>query len=203
MRDDFVKAIARAAEGRSHWLQRDSYAPIALETFAKYLDDFDPVSLLDVGCGQGHDVAAFAALGIECEGIEINPRYIKEGRKRFPGIPISQGNAEKLPFPEDRFLLVYCRNLIFCTEPSKSLPEIARVLRPGGVGHVSLDAEIIQLSDGSVLHASDIERMLSLLPGCEILEREYRERIDQEPTPHRHRYYDVYFRKRPRNTDRD
>lgn len=195
VREDFVKAVAGAGEGKSHWLQRDSYAPVALEKFLIYAGNANG-TLLDVGCGQGHDVAAFAALGVDCEGVEINPRYLKEGRKRFPEIRIKQGNAESLPYPDDQFSFVYCRNLIFCTEPGKSLPELVRVLRPGGIGHVSLDARIVQLRDGALLHSSSPETLLALLPDCEILESSYLERIDEHPTPHRHEYYDVYFRKR-------
>lgn len=196
VREDFVKAVVTAGEGQSHWLYRDSYVPLALEKFSAYFKDRGHLSVLDVGCGQGHDVAAFGALGVDCEGVEINPRYLKEGRRRFPGIKLSQANAEKLSFPDGQFPLVYCRNLVFCTDPKRSLPELVRVLRRGGVGHVSLDASIVQLRDNSLLHAASIDEMLELLAPCEILENEYRERIDQEPTPHRHEYYDVYFRKR-------
>jgi ubiquinone/menaquinone biosynthesis C-methylase UbiE len=195
VRNDFIKAIAGVAEGQSHWLHRDSYVPIALAKFKSYLKEFDAASVLDIGCGQGYDVAAFIALGMQCEGVEINPRYVKEGRKLFPNAKITSANAERLPFADGSFALVYCRNLIFCTDPKKSLAELQRVLRPGGIGHVSLDGKIVQLGDGSLLHSADIDQMLTLLTGCEILEKEYRERVDEDPSPHRHHYYDVYFRK--------
>jgi ubiquinone/menaquinone biosynthesis C-methylase UbiE len=196
VRDDFVKAIITAGEGRSHWLHRESYVPTAMKTFSAYVEDWQNLSVLDVGCGQGHDVAAFSVFGIDAEGIEINPRYLKEGRKVFPGIKLKHGNAEKLPYPDDRFSLVYCRNLVFCTDPRRSLPELVRVVRRGGVGHVSLDVKIVQLSDDSLLHSASMEEMLALLPACEILQNDYCERVDDEPTPHRHQYHDVYFRKR-------
>ena len=200
VRDDFTKAVGSAAEGESHWLHRESYAPIALDKFQIYLKDFSDASVLDVGCGQGHDVAQFIALGIGCEGVEINPRYVKAGRTLFPSAKITSANAERLPYADESFALVYCRNLVFCTDPKKSLPELVRVLRPGGVGHVSLDEKIIQLSDASLLHSADVDEMLTFLARCEILEKEYRERDDDDPTPHRHHYYDVYFRKSAANS---
>jgi ubiquinone/menaquinone biosynthesis C-methylase UbiE len=195
VRADFTRAVVSAGEGQSHWLRRESYAPVAFEKFKAYMKNLDGASVLDIGCGQGHDVAAFVALGMECEGVEINPRYVKEGRNLFPAAKITKGNAESLPYPDASFALVYCRNLVFGTDPKKTLPELQRVLHPEGVGHVTLDEKIIQLSDGSVLHSANIDEMLALLCGCEILEKEYRERIDEDPTPHRHHYYDVYFRK--------
>ncbi len=183
VRDDFTKAVASAAEGQSHWLHRQSYTPIALKKFKIYLKDFSGASVLDVGCGQGHDVAEFLALGIGCEGVEINPRYVKAGRKLFPTAKITLANAESLPYGDESFALVYCRNLVFCTDPKKVLPELVRVLRPGGVGHVSLDEKIIELRDESLLHSADVDEMLTLLARCEILEKEYRERDDDDPTP--------------------
>jgi len=195
VREDFTKAIAGAGKGRSHWLRRQSYVPIAVEKFAKYFGSLEGASVLDLGCGQGHDVADFMALGVDCEGVEINPRYIKEGADLFPGVKITKGTAESLPYSDNSFALVYCRNLVFCTDATKSLPELRRVLRPGGVGHVSLDEKIVQLSDQSLLYSADVEEMIKLLTGCEILEKEYLERVDQEPYPHRHHYYDIYFRR--------
>ena len=195
VRDDFVKAVATAGEGQSHWLHRQSYVPVAIEKFKTYVGPLDGMSVLDVGCGQGHDVAEFMALGMECEGLELNPRYVKEGRRLFPNAKITKGNAESLPYADGSFALVYSRNLVFCTDPKKSLPELLRVLRRGGVGHVSLDEKIVQLSDNAVLHSAGIDELVALLAGCEILEKEYRERVDEEPTPHCHYYYDVYFRK--------
>ena len=194
-RDDFNRAVAGAGEGQSHWLHRQSYVPTALEKFKSYGGSLDGAAVLDVGCGQGHDVAEFIARGIDCEGVEINPRYVKEGRKLFPNAKINRGNAESLSHADGSFALVYCRNLVFCTDPKKSLPELRRVLRPGGVGHVSLDEKIVQLSDDTLLHSADIDEMVALLSGCKILEMEYGERVDEDPTPHRHHYYDVYFRK--------
>lgn len=202
VRDDFVKAVATAGEGQSHWLHRQSCVPVAIEKFKTYVGPLDGMSVLDVGCGQGHDVAEFIAFGMECEGLEINPRYVKEGRRLFPNAKITKGSAESLPYADGSFALVYCRNLVFCTDPKKCLPELRRVLRPGGVGHVSLDEKIIQLSDDALLHSAGIDEMVALLSGCEILEKEYRERVDEAPTPHRHHYYDLYFRKRDGNRTR-
>src|SRR6185503_5496043 len=187
--------VATAGEGQSHWLHRQSHVPVAIEKFKTYVGPLDGMSVLDVGCGQGHDVAEFIAFGMECEGLEINPRYVKEGRRLFPNAKITKGNAESLPYADGSFALVYCRNLVFCTDAKKSLPELLRVLRCGGIGHVSLDKKIVQLSDNAVLHSAGFDELIALLSDCEILETQYRERVDEDPTPHRHHYYDVYFRK--------
>lgn len=200
IRNDFNQAVIRAGERRSHWLQRQSYVPVAYKRFKAYLTDFTRPRLLDVGCAQGHEVREFIALGVDAEGVEINPRYVKAGRLLFPGIKITSGNAERLEQPDDYFDLVYCRNVVFSTDPQKSLPELKRVLRPGGIGHVTLDKKIVRLNDHSLLHSAEIDTMVALLTGCEVLAKEYHERIDDEPWRHRHHYYDVYFKKLSRHS---
>jgi len=195
IRKDFNRAVIQAGQRKPHWLQRQSYVPVACENFKTYLKDCPRPRLLDIGCGQGHEVKEFIALGIDAEGVEINPRYVKAGRTLFPEIKIKPGNAENLDYPADNFDLVYCRNVVFSTDPKKSLPELERVLRPGGIGHATLDKRIVRLNDHSLLHSAEIDEVLALLIGCEVLAKNYQERIDEEPWRHRHDYYDIYFRK--------
>jgi len=200
IRDDFNRVVIRSGARKSHWLQRQSYVPVAYEKFKTYLNDCPHPRLLDVGCAQGHEVREFIALGIDAEGVEINPRKVKAGRTLFPDIKMRSGNVETLDYPADSFDLVYCRNVVFATDPKKSLPELERVLRPGGIGHVTLDKKIVRLKDDSLLHSANIDEMLALLTGCEVLAKQYQERIDDEPWRHRHHYYDIYFRKLPRKS---
>lgn len=192
--DDDRQVIEDAAEGESHWLHRESYAPLAAKEFASYISKTNDLRLLDAGCGQGHDVRKFIELGFRAEGIDLSSKFLAEGRKLFPDINISEGDIEALPFADDEFDLVYCRNVIFYTLPEKSITELQRVLRPGGIGHLSLDEKIIKLEDDSMIHSADVEKMCALLDKSEIVSKEYKERVDQTPWPHRHYYYDVYFR---------
>lgn len=200
IREDFSQAVLKAGDRNSHWLRRPSYVAVAYRRFKAYLHDFGRPRLLVIGCAQGHEVKDFVTLGVDAEGVEINPRYVKAGRALFPGIKIRSGNAERLDYPEASFDLVYCRNVVFSTDPQKCLPELQRVLRPGGIGHVTLDEQIVKLADHSLLHSAQIDEVLALLAGCEIIAKEYQERIDPEPWSHRHHYFDVYFKKRCRDS---
>lgn len=203
IRNDFNQAVIHAGQGNAHWLKRESYVRIAYERFKAYLTNSTCPRLLVVGCAQGHEVKEFTVLGVDTDGVEINPRYVRAGRLLFPDIKIKPGSVEKLDYPVDTFDLVYCRNVIFSTDPKKSLPELERVLRPGGIGHVTLDKRIVRLNDRSLLHFANIDEMLALLSGCEVLAKEYQERIDEEPWRHKHHYYDIYFRKLSRESEED
>jgi SAM-dependent methyltransferase len=48
-------------------------------------------------------------------------------------MPLVQGSAEELPFADARFDLVFCdHGATSFTDPHATVPEVARVLRPGG-----------------------------------------------------------------------
>lgn len=92
--------------------------------------------VLDVGCGTG--VLARAAAervgpaGRVC-GLDPNDGMRAVARRRCPGVELVEGVAEELPFPDDSFDRVVCQfALMFFTDRTRGLQEMARVLRPGG-----------------------------------------------------------------------
>ena len=151
--------------------------------------------LIDVGCAQGRDVFELISYGIKAEGIDNNLKYLVEGRKMYPNILLTAGNVESLPFRESSFDAILCKNVIFNVNPQRALPELQRILKPGGVGIVSLDEKIIKIDDNSILHSANLDDMLSLLAHSEILERRYGERVDEKPWQHKQYFIDVVFRK--------
>jgi SAM-dependent methyltransferase len=92
-----------------------------------------PVHFLDVGAGSGYHVRRAAELGCLAVGIDLSLHACRMGSDRVPG-RLWQGDAEWLPFRENRFDLVFCQQLIeHVVYPERVLAEIARVLRPGGL----------------------------------------------------------------------
>ncbi len=96
--------------------------------------------VLDVGTGPGRLAillakeggAAVATLEFEGAGIEVARRNARaagvEDRLRF-----LQGDAARLPFPDEGFDLVASANLIHhMAEPARAVGEMVRVCRPGG-----------------------------------------------------------------------
>lgn len=87
-------------------------------------------SVLDVGTGTGVFTEAFAAAGLEAEGVDANPEILAEARRLLPAIPFHEGLAETLPFPADSFDLVFMGLLLHETDdPLASLREATRVSR--------------------------------------------------------------------------
>jgi SAM-dependent methyltransferase len=93
--------------------------------------------VLDLGCGQGNTSRLLAAQfpGAEVTGIEYDASLVSHARtqSKNPRVRFEQGDAAKLPFPEESFDLVFTRYLlVHVPEPDHVIGEMFRVLRPGG-----------------------------------------------------------------------
>jgi SAM-dependent methyltransferase len=49
-------------------------------------------SILDVGCGTGAHLAAFAGLGFEVEGVELSEAMLAQCRRTVPSVPVHAGD---------------------------------------------------------------------------------------------------------------
>jgi SAM-dependent methyltransferase len=93
--------------------------------------------VLDVGCGQGVDLANFATAGATAVGIDLTPRHVELARSHLSSMSLRasvvEGDAEALPFAEGSFDRVVSNGVLHHTPNfDRALDEIARVLRSGG-----------------------------------------------------------------------
>src|SRR4051812_35664119 len=93
--------------------------------------------VLDVGCGQGIDVARYALAGANVTGIDLTPRHVALARSHMAALgldaEIVQGDAERLPFADGTFDRASSTGVLHHTpDMPAALREIRRVLRPGG-----------------------------------------------------------------------
>ncbi len=89
--------------------------------------------LLEVGCREGHFVAAARDGGWEATGVEVEVEPARFGRERF-GIDIRVGTLEEARLPDAHFDAVYANEVWeHLRDPVTVTREVARVLRPGGV----------------------------------------------------------------------
>jgi len=103
-------------------------------------DDRGPeVSVLDVGCGTGNNLADFIKYGYLPEklfGMDINKNQLKGTHQLHSNLNIITGDAFYMPFPSDTFDICLAFDLFAVIEPKKRkliADEIRRVLKPGGV----------------------------------------------------------------------
>jgi ubiquinone/menaquinone biosynthesis C-methylase UbiE len=120
---------------------RAAYAPWMAEELGYH--DAKGLHILDVGCGQGIDVANFARAGASVTGIDLTPRHVELAQRHLEALglqaSIVEGDAERLPFPDRSFDRVTSNGVLHHTPRiEKALAEILRVLRPGGEARIIL-----------------------------------------------------------------
>lgn len=99
--------------------------------------DLSGKQVLEVSCGHGGGAAYLVRTfgPASYTGLDFNPDGIAFARKRhnLPGLDFVHGDAENLPFPDESFDAVINIEASH-TYPhfDRFLPEMARVLRPGG-----------------------------------------------------------------------
>ncbi len=94
-------------------------------------------SVLELGCGAAQWSAALAGRGARVTGIDVSAAQLGLARAHLAEREVSahlvQGSAEELPFRDRSFDLVMCdHGALSFADPRAAIPEVARVLRPGG-----------------------------------------------------------------------
>jgi demethylmenaquinone methyltransferase / 2-methoxy-6-polyprenyl-1,4-benzoquinol methylase len=89
--------------------------------------------ILDVAAGTGTSSVALARSGAEVIALDFSSGMVAEGRRKHKKIEFVEGDAEKLPFPDNQFDAVTISfGLRNVNEPKVALAEMYRVLKPGG-----------------------------------------------------------------------
>ena len=83
-------------------------------------------SVLDIGTGTGLFAQQFAALGLQVTGLDANPEMLAAARQHVPGGVFEEGVAEKLPFPDGSFDLVFMGLLLHETDDRQAALREAR-----------------------------------------------------------------------------
>ena len=94
-------------------------------------------NILDYGCGNGWTAMLLAtkvkwvyAFDISTGQIRVLQKYVKENR--FSNIIYSVADGSHIPFPDDSFQYIFGNAILHHIPLRQCLPEIARVLKPGG-----------------------------------------------------------------------
>ena len=128
---DRSAAEAWAAE-RVKWGMWDTY-----EDDVGVLGDVRGLDVVELGCGTAYFSAWLARRGARPVGVDVTPAQLETARRlqRETGLefPLVEANAEDVPLPDASFDLAISEYgaSIWC-DPSRWIPEAARLLRPDG-----------------------------------------------------------------------
>lgn len=88
-------------------------------------------SILDLGCGIGTYVRMFRRFSDDVHGVDVDPDRVARASESLPNIQV--GFGERLPFPDERFDVVFLNEVIeHVDDDRRTTAECVRVLRPGG-----------------------------------------------------------------------
>jgi len=133
--------VGDVAEGTREWFDRIEEHRYRVEPFIHSVAQFTRhhgKKILEVGVGAGTDHLQWARAGCQCHGVDLTEAAIETTRQHLAMYGFSSVlqriDAEKLPFADESFDLVYSWGVIHHSErPEDIVREIHRVLNPGGV----------------------------------------------------------------------
>jgi SAM-dependent methyltransferase len=94
--------------------------------------------VLELGCGAAQWSILLAKQGARIVGLDNSARQLEHARERMAeagvGFPLVHAPAESVPLPDPSFDVVFCdHGAMTFADPLLVVPEVARLLRPGGL----------------------------------------------------------------------
>lgn len=138
------------------------------------LGDVRNLDVLEFGCGAARWSMALHDQGARVVGLDFSPEQLTHARRiqRERGVtfPLVRANAEAVPFRDRSFDVVFCDwGAMTFADPRRTVPEAARILRPGGLLAFTTTSPIYSISfDQGTDHPGD--RLLRPYFGLERLE---------------------------------
>jgi SAM-dependent methyltransferase len=87
----------------------------------------------DLGCGSGVFTELLRRQGYQSVGLDISPKLVALGRRKYPGLELVEGDAENLPFESASLDGVLLSGLVHhFPDPRRLAIEVKRVLKNGG-----------------------------------------------------------------------
>jgi SAM-dependent methyltransferase len=114
------------------------------------LGDVADRDVIELGCGAAQWSIALAQRGARATGVDLSDRQLEHARRAVEaaGVEVSliHASAESVPLPDASFDVAFCdHGAIGFTDPERSVPEAARLLRAGGLLAFSLHTPLVDV----------------------------------------------------------
>ena len=88
--------------------------------------------VVDVGAGTGKLTRQIRDRGLPVSAVDPSEGMLEQLRAAVPGVPALLGTAESIPLPDDSADVVVVAQAWHWVDPARAVPEVARILCPGG-----------------------------------------------------------------------
>lgn len=111
---------------------RPEYPAQAIAWITQELDLREGRTVADLGAGTGKLTRALVASGARVIAVEPGDAMLTELRRVLPGVEAVRGAAEAIPFADESVDALTAGSAFHWFRHEEALPELHRVLRPGG-----------------------------------------------------------------------
>jgi SAM-dependent methyltransferase len=123
-----ARASSFGAVAEAYERGRPPYPEVAVE----WLVPAGTGRVLDLGAGTGKLTRQLVDRGLEVVAVEPSPGMRDQLRVAVPGVELLAGTGEEIPLPDAAVDVVVVAQAWHWVDAERAVPEVARVLRPGG-----------------------------------------------------------------------
>ena len=121
------------------------------ESELRILGDVAGKDVLELGCGAARWSIGLARAGARAVGLDLSDRQLEHARRTVAAagveVRLVHASAEAVPLPDASFDVVFCdHGAMSFADPYRTVPEVARLLRPGGLFAFSHTSTILDLA---------------------------------------------------------
>jgi SAM-dependent methyltransferase len=126
------RAMAFGSQAATYARYRPDYPVALLHWGLAGVRNAEDLRVLDLAAGTGKLTGGLVALGVDVVAVEPDPAMLAELIELFPQVTALPGSAENIPLPDASVHAVFVGQALHWFDLDRALPEIGRVLRPGG-----------------------------------------------------------------------
>ncbi|HNM84856.1 MAG TPA: class I SAM-dependent methyltransferase [Mycobacterium sp.] len=122
------RSLSFGAQAAAYERGRPSYPPEAID----WLLPAGTRDVLDLGAGTGKLTTRLVERGLNVVAVDPIAEMLEVLSTALPSTPALLGTAEEIPLPDNSVDAVLVAQAWHWVDPERAIPEVARVLRPGG-----------------------------------------------------------------------
>jgi SAM-dependent methyltransferase len=131
--DRLLRGSSFGAAAGAYAEHRPAYAEAAVRWALEPVWSRRPLRVIDLGAGTGKLTSTLMRVGADVTAVEPDQKMLAELRRDLPAARALPGSAEEIPLPDGSADAVVAGQAMHWFDLDRALPEIARVLSPGGV----------------------------------------------------------------------